>query len=440
MAINFLLGIVGVAFGLGLMILVHEWGHFLVARAFGVRVDVFSIGFGPRIWGIKRGATDYRISALPLGGYVRMAGDNTFEERQGAPDEMLSKPRWQRILIALAGPSMNILLAVVIVTGLALRGTEQPVYEDQPVQIAGVLNGSPAAQSGFQAGDRVVEFDGVENPTWDRLSTRLLFSIPGSSIQAKVERNGNVLPVTVQAVPDEVAAVGYPIEPLLVGAVTPKSPAQQAGLEAGDEIVSFDGQPLESMPEFVPKLQQDAGAPVQLGVLRAGQTIALAAKPTWADPGDGAGARWQLGFEMRPATVERKYSLPQAVAYSVEFNGMLSRQLLNVVVGLFRGKVSVKQLEGPLGLARDSGRAAQSGIGDLLRLMVMISVNLAVLNLLPIGPLDGGMILMLVIEGVMRHDLSLRAKERFVTVSVVFLLCVFAIVMYNDVLRLLPHH
>ncbi|MGB6200730.1 MAG: RIP metalloprotease RseP [Candidatus Acidiferrales bacterium] len=441
MAIDFLLGIVGVVFGLGLMVLIHEWGHFLVARAFGVRVDVFSVGFGPRLFGIKRGNTDYRLSALPLGGYVRMAGDNTFEERAGAPDEMLSKPRWQRILIGLAGPTMNILLALVIVAGLALRGTEQPLYENKPVDVAGVLANSPAQQSGIQAGDRVVEFDGVKNPTWDRLTTRLMFSIPGSSIAAEVERNGNVLPVTVQAVPDEVAAVGYPIEQTMVDSVTPNSQATLAGLKPGDQILSLNGQPLPSPQQQLGHLLQQTGAaPVQLGVLRGGQTVTLTARPTWLDPGDGGGARWQLGFEMRPATIERKYSPFQAVAYSVEFNGMLCRQLLNVVVGLFRGKVSVKELEGPLGIARDSGRAAQGGIGDLLRLMVMISVNLGVLNLLPMGPLDGGMILMLLIEGAMRHDLSLRAKERFVTVSVVFLLCVFAIVMYNDVLRLLPHH
>jgi regulator of sigma E protease len=182
---------------------------------------------------------------------------------------------------------------------------------------------------------------------------------------------------------------------------------------------------------------------VQLAVRRGGNMVTLTAHPSWADPGDGL-ARWQLGFSFHFATVERRYSLGQAIARSVEFNAMLARQLLNVVAGLFRGKVSMKQLEGPLGLARDSGRAAQRGIGDLLNLMVLISVNLAVLNLLPIAPLDGGMIAVLVIEGIMRHDLSLRAKERFVTVGVVFMLCVFAVVMYNDVLRMvLPaagHH
>lgn len=443
MAISFLMGIVGVAFGLGLMILVHEWGHFLAARFFGVRVEVFSIGFGPRLWGIKRGATDYRISALPIGGYVRMAGDNAFEERQGAPDEMFSKPRWQRILIALSGPSMNILMALVIVTGLALRGSEQPTYEYQPVNIAGVVKDSAAAQSGIQAGDRIVAFGGVQNPTWDSLNLHLLFSMPGASIPATVERNGSLMPITIHAVPDETAAVGYPAEPVFVESVSPNTPAAAAGLQPGDEILSANGQSVVSPLQLSPLLQQTGAAPVQLAVRRGGNMVMLSAHPSWADPGDGL-ARWQLGFSFHFATVERRYSLGQAIARSVEFNAMLARQLLNVVAGLFRGKVSMKQLEGPLGLARDSGRAAQRGIGDLLNLMVLISVNLAVLNLLPIAPLDGGMIAVLVIEGIMRHDLSLRAKERFVTVGVVFMLCVFAVVMYNDVLRMvLPaagHH
>jgi len=439
MAISFLMGIVGVTFGLGLMILVHEWGHFLAARAFGVRVEVFSFGFGPRLWGIKRGATDYRISALPIGGYVRMAGDNAFEDRQGAPDEMFSKPRWQRILIALAGPSMNILMALVIVAGLALRGSEQPVYEYQPVDIAGVVSGTAAAQSGIHAGDRIVAFGGVQNPTWDSLNLHLLFSMPGASIPATVERNGALLPVTVNAVPDETEAVGYPAEPVFVDSILPNTPAAAAGLQAGDEILSANGEPLASPHQLAPLLQQSGAQPVQLAVKRGDQMIAITAHPTWGNAGDGP-PRWQLGFYFRFATAERRYSLGQAIERSVEFNAMLARQLLNVVAGLFRGKVSMKQLEGPLGLARDSGRAAQRGIGDLLNLMVLISVNLAVLNLLPIAPLDGGMIAVLVIEGIVRHDLSLRAKERFVTVGVVFMLCVFAVVMYNDVLRLLPHH
>src|ERR1700735_595416 len=143
---------------LGVLVLLHEWGHFVVAKWCGVRVDVFSIGFGPRLWGVQRGPTDYRISALPLGGYVRMAGDNPSEERKGDPDEFLSKPRWQRVLIALAGPTTNLLLAVLRTAAIFVRGGEQPVYADKPVVIAGVVKDSPAQKAGLEAGDRIVSF------------------------------------------------------------------------------------------------------------------------------------------------------------------------------------------------------------------------------------------------------------------------------------------
>src|SRR5579864_1605009 len=148
--------IVSVSVVLGIMVLVHEWGHFVVAKSFGVRVEIFSIGFGTRLWGWKRGDTDYRISALPLGGYVKMAGDNPLEERKGEPDEFLSKPRWQRVLIALAGPAMNVILSIVLVAGIYMHGSKEPAYLDQPMVLAGTLPDSMAQKAGLAAGDHVV--------------------------------------------------------------------------------------------------------------------------------------------------------------------------------------------------------------------------------------------------------------------------------------------
>src|SRR5258708_21555478 len=148
------------------MVLVHEWGHFIVAKAFGVRVEIFSIGFGPRLWGRQSGDTDYRISGLPLGGYVKMAGDNPLEERKGDPDEFLSRPRWQRALIAVAGPAMNILLSILIVAGIYMHGSKEPAYLDQPMVLAGVLPDSTAQKSGLAAGVPVVKINCAINPTW----------------------------------------------------------------------------------------------------------------------------------------------------------------------------------------------------------------------------------------------------------------------------------
>src|SRR5438309_5195799 len=175
------------------MVLVHEWGHFVIARLFGVRVEVFSIGFGPRLFGTRRGPTDYRLSALPLGGYVRMAGDNPAEERRGDADEFLSKPRWQRVLIALAGPTTNFLLAVVLTAGLFIMSGEQLSYADKPVVVGGVLHDSPAEKAGIQAGDRIVSFGGVKNPTWDRLLFEIGLSAPGHPEAVTIERGDRLI-------------------------------------------------------------------------------------------------------------------------------------------------------------------------------------------------------------------------------------------------------
>ncbi|HYB60545.1 MAG TPA: RIP metalloprotease RseP [Methylomirabilota bacterium] len=441
MAFNILTTVIGIVFGLGLMILVHEWGHFIVAKAFGVRVDVFSIGFGPRLFGVKRGATDYRFSALPLGGYVRMAGDNSFEERKKEPDEVLSKPRWQRVLISLAGPAMNVLTALVIFTAVYMLGTEEYVFLSQPIQIAGVFKDSPAATAGFQPGDRIVELDGVKDPTWYRLRLDLLFSIPGNTLNATVDRNGTLVPAKIVTGADEISAVGFPVKPwVAIQNVAPGTPAERAGLKVGDHILGLNGVELVNPADLSARIQRTGSAPVQLLIERGGQQQSVKVSPELNASPNG-GQTWQIGVGIGPEFPKamRRYSLFPAIGHSIEVTTFMAKQIVIVVGDLFRRKVLLKQLEGPLGIARDSGEAARTGPISLLLLMATISINLAVLNLLPIGPLDGGHIILLVIEGGIRRDLSLRFKERFVTVSVVFLLLVFAVVMYNDVLRLFAH-
>jgi regulator of sigma E protease len=434
-----LTGVIAVAIGLGVMVLVHEWGHFVLARFFGVRVEVFSIGFGTRLFGIKRGPTDYRLSALPLGGYVRMAGDNPAEERRGDPDEFLSKPRWQRVLIALAGPTTNFLMAVVLTAALFMHGGEQPSYADKPVVVAGVVKDSPAQKAGIQAGDRIVSFAGVKDPTWDRVALELALSAPGHSEPVTIERDGRLSTTSVQSEPQPFAVLGYPAEPVAVGSIAHGMPAERAGLKEGDVIVAANGQHLDAPSQFSEVVQQSGGKPMTLEIMRDGQPLTLQLSPTWGDPGDGT-ARWQIGITFRFVTSPRRYSPPQALVKATQFHIVLANKLVYLVGELFTGKVSLKQVQGPLGIVQESSRAAKRGFGDLISLMALVSLNLAILNLLPIPILDGGHILMLAIEGLLRHDLSLKIKERFVTVGMVFLLLVFLIVMYNDVLRLFPSH
>ena len=435
---DFMVMIVSVSVVLGVMVLVHEWGHFIVAKAFGVRVEIFSIGFGPRLWGLKKGETDYRISALPLGGYVKMAGDNPLEDRKGDPDEFLSKPRWQRAVIAVAGPTTNILLSIVIVSGLYMHGSKQPAYLDRPVVLAGVLQDSTAQKAGLATGDRVVKINGVSNPTWDRAQLELMSTLPGHSLSLVVERNGQELSISVPAGPSLEDILGYPADRILIGAVTPGMPAEQSGLKAGDEILTVNGKALTSGAELPSIIDQSQRKPLDLEIQRGDRKMHVIVRAQQVNVGNGV-SRWQMGVLRSGELVERRLPFGAAIVESVGMNSLMARQVVYVVVELFRGNISLKQLEGPLGIARESGRAARQGMAELLSLMAMIGVNLGILNLLPIPPLDGGHILLLFIEGTMRRDLSVRVKERFVTVSMVFLLLVFAIVMYNDVLRLIPH-
>jgi regulator of sigma E protease len=429
-------GVVAAAIGLGFMVLIHEWGHFVVARFFGVRVDVFSIGFGPRIWGVRRGPTDYRLSALPLGGYVRMAGDNPSEERSGDPDEFLSKPRWQRVLIALAGPTTNLLLALLLTAAIFMHGGQQPTYADKPVVVAGVLKDSPAAKAGIQPDDRIVSFAGIKNPTWDRVELELALTAPGHAAPVVVERGGQLVSLSVPSDPQPFASTGYPAEPTIVGSVSHGLPAEAAGLMAGDEITAVNGQQVKSPRHLSELIQENKGNPLELAILRNGRSQNVELRPTFGDPGD-ANPRWEIGIVFQFAAAERRYSLPAATLKACETEFILAGKMIYTVGDLFTGRVSLKQMTGPVGIVQQSSQAARRGFGDLIGLMALVSLSLGILNLLPIPILDGGHVLMLAIEGLLRRDLSLKIKERVVTAGMVFLLLVFVLVMYNDTLRLL---
>ncbi len=437
---DFLIMIVSVSVVLGVMVLVHEWGHFIVAKSFHVRVEIFSIGFGTRLFGVKRGDTDYRVSALPLGGYVKMAGDNPMEDRKGDPDEFLSKPRWQRVLIALAGPAMNVVLSVVLVAGIYMHGSKQPAYLDKPMVLAGVLPDSAAQKAGLAAGDQITKINDKSKPTWDEARLELMATLPGHSLSIDVDRNGQPVSVSVPAGQSLEDIYGFPADRLVVGMVSSGMPAERSGLRSGDEIRKVNGKELSSPIEFPSLVQESQGRPLNLEVQRGDRALQIELRAQQVGVRNGV-PRWQIGIGIQSGDlVERRLPIGAAIVDSVSTNMLMARQIVYVVAQLFRGGISLKQLEGPLGIAKASGDAAKEGMSELFSLMAMIGINLAVLNLLPIPPLDGGHILMLFIEGTHPADLSLRVKERFVTVSMVFLLLVFAIVMYNDVARLIPHH
>lgn len=436
---SFLIAVASMAVVLGIMILVHEFGHYAAAKWFGVRVDVFSIGFGKRLTGFRRGGTDYRISALPLGGYVKMAGESPMESRTGAPDEFMSHPRWQRFVIAAAGPGMNIILAVVLLTGVFMVHYEHPVYLDQPPVVGWVMENSPAAKAGVEPGDRIVRIDGQQNPTWEDVLLKVAVTAKGP-VDFALQRGNQILEKQIQPErdgSDQYDTVGWlPEEPITVTHLEPDMPAAKAGLKLGDEVVAVNGTPMRSLMSVIHYLRQNGDKPVDVSLLRNGQKLEI--KVTPAQTEDNGQKNYRLGFQSRPMQIDR-LPFAQAVNRSLAENKRYSLLIVDLLRKLVQHKASIKQMEGPIGIARLSGEAAREpGWTPLLALMAMISLNLGILNLLPIPILDGGIILLLIIEGVLRRDISIRIKERIYQTAFVFLILFAAVVIYNDLMKALP--
>jgi regulator of sigma E protease len=436
---SFLIAVASMAVVLGIMILVHEFGHYAAAKWFGVRVDVFSIGFGKRLTGFRRGGTDYRISALPLGGYVKMAGESPLESRSGAADEFMSHPRWQRFVIAIAGPAMNIILAVVLLTGVFMVHYEHPVYLDQPAVVGWVLENSPAAKAGIEQGDRIVRIEGQQNPTWEDVLLKVAIASKGP-MDVAIQRGNEILEKQIQPEiegSDPYATVGWlPDQPITVTELEPNMPAAQAGLKLGDEIVAVNGTPMRSLLSVIHYLRQNGSKPVDVTAVRNGQQLSFRITPVQTEE-DGQ-KNYRLGFQSRPVQID-KLPFAQALNRSIEENKRYSLLIVDLVRKLAQHKASIKQMEGPIGIARASGDAArQPGWTPLLSLMAMISLNLGIFNLLPIPILDGGIILLLVIEGVLRREISMRIKERIYQTAFVFLILFAVVVIYNDLMKALP--
>ena len=439
---------IGFILVLGVLILVHEWGHFIVARMFKVRVDVFSIGFGPRLFGWKRGATDYRVSAIPLGGYVRMAGqdlseiDSGDQKPTGAPDELMSKKRWQRALISFAGPVVNLIFPILLLTGyFVLKGDPYPKYVDDPLVILSLPKDSPLSKAGVEAGDRIVSLDGVSSPTWGTVESEFSKGLADKKFKVTFDHQGEArsAEVTTTGMQNPELLFGYAPNRAIVGYAERDKPAYRAGIRRDDTIIAMNGQPLNNWQEMVSAIQAAGGKPIQATVLRKKQTLSFTVTPV-SDKNDKGENAWIIGIRPGQEYLFRKVDLTQSVASAADFTVKGTWQVVTIVGKLVTGKVAAKQLQSVIGIASEAGHAVQEGTFAVVSLMAALSLNLGILNLLPIPILDGGNILLLTLEGIRRRDFSLSFKERFVQVGLVFLLALFAYVMYNDVMRLLPIH
>jgi regulator of sigma E protease len=427
-------------FVLGVLVFVHELGHFLVARWHGVRVHTFSLGFGPKLFSFRRGDTEYCVSVVPLGGYVKLAGENALEEEPNgsdplASDQFMAKSRWVRFQVYVAGPVMNILLAIVVAAVVLSRGADVPIYRSGPPVIGSVEAASPAEVAGLRVGDLLVSLDSTPLATWDEFEMAVVPKA-GRELSLVASRNGERISVRVTPV-----AIGnYEMGDLGIGPVlrpqitqvNPGSPAEQAGLERGDVFLAINGARNLAQEEIIERIRASPDTPITLTVERAGLSRDFSVTPR------GPQGAALIGVGISQFEVRRiDPSVFEAVKLSVQQNWETTLLIGKTLGGLLTRETPVRQLMGPVGIAQLSGSAAELGWVALLNLMAMISLNLGLLNLMPVPVLDGGHIAILAVEGLARRDLSVRVKERILVAGATVMVLLMVTVIYNDIARLM---
>jgi regulator of sigma E protease len=421
-------------FVLGVLIFVHELGHFLMARRIGVRVLTFSLGFGPKLLSFRRGDTEYCVSAVPLGGYVKMAGENPEDTRTGAPDEFLSKGKWQRFQVLVMGPLMNVLLAFVVMAAVLYRGAQLPLYEQQPVVIGSFAQNSVGERAGLKVGDHVVTVDDKVVDTWEDFSMAIV-SKANREVSIGYVRGNQTASLTLVPAGQgkfEIGDIG--IQPTIhptVAAISKGQPAEEGGLQQGDVIIAANGESNIMYDRFLAAIRSHENQPLPVTVKRNGQLVDLTLKPR------RIGAQIMIGAQITPLETHSVEPGPvEAMKLSVAKNWEWTKLIVQTLGGLFTRETSVKQLMGPVAIADLSGSAAQAGLIPLFTLMAMISLNLGLLNLMPIPVLDGGHIFILALEGLARRDFSMRVKEKMLLAGFVLLLMLMVTVIYNDLMRI----
>jgi regulator of sigma E protease len=433
---------------IGVMINIHELGHFWAARFFDVKVEAFSFGFGMKLFGFKRGETEYRVSLLPIGGYVKMAGElagdgnpNSGSVYVDDPRSLPAKPRWQRLIIAFAGPFMNMVLAVAVLTGLYMVKFQKIADSDLQAIIGHVMPDSAAAKAGIQGGDRIVALDGKPNPNWEDVGLKEVTSAY-RPMHLTIDRNGKRFDTVVTPVLNDRIGVGFAgwdeRGTIQLGQVEPGYPAEKAGLKKGDILVTVNGEPIRSQIKFQEITKNSNGKPIDIEYQRNGEVLKTRVEPIFAKL-DGP-ARWMIGVmpQQKLNLVTTKLSFPDALSESVRQNKKGALLMVEFLKGVVQRRMSTKNLTGPIGIAQLSGDAAREGPSAFFMLMSMVSLQLAIINLLPIPIMDGGVILMLLVEMVMQRDLSLNVKEVVFKLGFVTIVALLAFAIYNDISKMIP--
>ncbi len=438
---------------LGILVLVHEWGHFIVARKAGIRVEQFSIGFGPKIFGFTSGGTEFKICPIPLGGYVKLYGEDPVGEAEGddarakeiaaSPDAFSARPIWARLATVMAGPSMNLILCIILMPIVFMLGRSVPVILESPPQVLGIKADSPAQTAGILKGDLIVSIDDKPMATWTEVMNWIILH-PNDEAVFDVKRGSEEKKVTLKTIPSPFSEhnMGYTgFEPHffwgndpVVGTISPDSPAALAGFMPGDRVTALNGQEVTAWDEMTTIIRANADKEVNVTVKRDSGEVNLTVIPKHSPEADAAviGVMRKLDENQ---FVKKKYAPLDAVREGMFEVGKLFGMTTEVLGRLFSFQLSYKALGGPLQIAQATGAAAKSGLSDFLYFLSFLSLQLGVLNLLPIPVLDGGHVLFMSIEAIRRKPLSMKLKNGLVMGGMFFLLGLMVLITINDVDR-----
>ena len=420
---------------IGIIILIHEFGHFSMAKLFKIPVAAFSLGFGPRLFGFRYRETEYKVSAIPLGGYVKIHGMEDQEATPDDPNSFYNRPRWQRFLVLFMGVGFNWILAIALITIALTLGLQVSQSVDMPSRIGAITPDSPAAKAGLQPGDVILAINGKETPTWEKVSLSTLLH-PDETIVVRYERDHQIGEKQIRAGRNTSNSLGYigvhPATDVVVLAVTPDKPAAKQGLKTGDIIRSIDGVPIHGVEAAPSAVQKSGGKPVKIVVERKEGANTVTKELVIQPVKDPAGDRWIVGFA--PGEPMKLRKLPAGQAFRESIRTCRDHVLLNLVFisKLIQGKLSLKATSGPFDIARLSDATRQTGLSTFLLFIGTISFDIGIINLLPIPALDGGHIFFLLLEGIFRREISVKVKERVTVVGFVFLICVMVVVLYYD--------
>jgi len=414
---------------IGILVFVHEFGHFIMAKRAGVRVEKFSLGMGPKLFGYKKGDTEYIVSALPLGGYVKMAGENPDEEPTGSPDEFQSKTVWQRVKIAVTGPLTNILLAFLVMPLVFMVGT----YSEGPAKVGYVENGSPAERAGFMAGDVIEKINGRSINDWTK-ALSLIAVNPDTDVKVTINRQGEKKTLVLRPQTATELKIGIsglvPDMPAEVGRLKEGFPAEKAGIQVNDRIIAVDGKTIYHWNQFSSLVRESKGNKMTITLDREGKRIEIVVTPQ-EDNG-----RYVIGVEPIMRLVFKKYGFLDSLRLGFDKTIESVDLTLITLKKLLTFNLSIKTLGGPVMIAQMSGQAAAAGLSSFLSLLAMISISLGILNLLPIPVLDGGLVLFLIIEAIRKKPLSRKVMEVSQSIGAAVLITLIAVVSYNDVMRM----